>query len=408
MKILCFGSCNIDFVYSVNHICKPGETISAAELSLFPGGKGLNQAVALAKAGADVYFAGCIGNDGDFLKTILTDSGVDVQYLRKINGKTGHAIIQVDRSSENSIVIFSGANGCVTKEHIDDVIKDFSAGDIMLIQNEISCLPYLLDVAGKLGMDIYFNPSPLNDQIKNVDLKHVRCLIVNETEAMEMTGSKDPSVVQEFIKTNYPHLEVLLTLGKRGSVHITKNQIMKQSAYKAQAVDTTAAGDSYTGYYLAGISQGASVKNAMDRASAASAIAVSRKGASSSIPTNKEVDAALAQMVHSSIVPKDRRELAEVYLMENFAHGSINGLSACLGYSASYTGSWLKENLGSSFTDLLYEQKCRICAELLLTTDMPIGQIIHYVGCTNESFLRKKFKQHFGCTMLPYRKRNVK
>ena len=408
MKILCFGSCNIDYVYSVNHICKPGETISAGELSLFPGGKGLNQAVALAKAGVDVYFAGCIGKDGEFLKTVLTDSGVDVRYLRQINEKTGHAIIQVDHSSENSIVIFSGANGCVTKEHINDVIKDFSSGDILLIQNEINNLPYLVDAAGKLGMHIYFNPSPLNEQIKDVDLKYIRCLIVNETESMQMTGSKEPNIVQEFIKTKYPHIEILLTLGKRGSVHITENRIIKQCAYKVESVDTTAAGDSYAGYYIAGISEDVSVKNAMDRASAASAIAVSRMGASSSIPTSIEVDKALSQMIHTSPLSKDKRELVEAYLLEHYVDGSVSDLAAQLGYSVSYTGTWLKENFGLSFIDLLYEKKCRICAELLTTTDMPVGQIIHYVGCTNESFLRNKFKQHFGCTMLPYRKRNTK
>lgn len=408
MKILCFGSCNIDFVYSVDHICKPGETISADGLCLYPGGKGLNQAVALAKAGADVYFAGCIGSDGIFLRNVLLDAGTDIRYLRQISEKTGHAIIQVDQTAENAIVIFSGANGCVSKAHIDDVIKDFSSGDVLLIQNEISNLPYLVDTAGKRGMHIYFNPSPLNEQIKDVDLKQIRCLIVNETESMQMTGSKEPNIVQEFIKTKYPHLEILLTLGKRGSVHITENRIIKQRAYKVESVDTTAAGDSYAGYYIAGISKGVSVKNAMDRASAASAIAVSRMGASSSIPTSTEVDIALPQMIHTSTVSKDRRELVDAYLLEHYADGSVSDLAVRLGYSASYTGTWLKENFGLSFTDLLYVKKCMRSAELLITTDMPVGQIIHHVGCTNENYLRKKFKQQFGCSMLTYRKRNIK
>ena len=408
MKILCFGSCNVDYVYSVNHICKPGETIAADKLNMFPGGKGLNQTVALAKAGADVYFAGCIGNDGDFLRDVLLDSGADVQYLRKIAEKTGHAIIQVEQSGENSIVIFSGANGCVTKEYIDEVIKDFSPGDFLLIQNEISSLPYLVDVAGKHGMQIYFNPSPLNEQVRNVNLMKIHCLIVNETESIEIVGSKDPNIVQEFIKTNYPHLEILLTLGKRGSVHISENHIIRQSAYKVESVDSTAAGDSYAGYYLAGISQGLSVKSAMDRASAASAVAVSTMGASASIPTSKQVDVALSQMVHTSAVSKDRKELVEAYFLEHYTDGSVKELSAFLGYSTSYTGTWLKENFGLSFTDLLYVKKCRICAELLITTELPVGQIIHHVGCTNESFLRKKFKQQLGCSMLEYRKRNTK
>ena len=145
MQILNFGSCNIDSVYAVDHILRPGETISATSVASFPGGKGLNQSIALARAGAAVYHAGCIGKDGGMLLDCMHESGVDTRYLRTVDDKTGLAIIQVDKNAENAIVIYSGANGRITKEHIDTVLENFHEGDLMLAQNEISELPYLIE-----------------------------------------------------------------------------------------------------------------------------------------------------------------------------------------------------------------------------------------------------------------------
>ena len=290
MKILCFGSCNIDYVYSVDRISAPGETISAKDLGLFPGGKGLNQAVALSKAGAEVYFAGAIGVDGGFLRDVLTESGADVRYLRQVPEKTGHAIIQVDQFAENSIMIYRGANGCISKEQIDLVMDAFSEGDVLLIQNEICNLSYLVNSAAARKMVIYFNPSPLNVQVKEVDFEHIHCFIVNETESIAMFGTNSPKELQIYLKSKALGQEILLTIGKRGSVYICADEIIEQSAYQVDSIDTTAAGDTYAGYYIAAVCSGQSIRNAMNVASIASAIAVSRKGASSSIPWAYEVE----------------------------------------------------------------------------------------------------------------------
>ena len=144
MKILCFGSCNIDYVYGLKHIVRPGETISAGSMEQFPGGKGLNQSIALAKAGAEVYHAGCVGNDGLILIDTLAEYGVDTSYIKTVDAKTGQAIIQVDDNGENGIFIYQGANIMITEEYIDEVLSDFSSDDILLVQNEISNLRYLL------------------------------------------------------------------------------------------------------------------------------------------------------------------------------------------------------------------------------------------------------------------------
>lgn len=408
MKILCFGSCNIDFVYSVEKILQPGQTIAANGLSLFPGGKGLNQAIALAKAGAKVNFAGCIGPDGQMLRQVLEGAGVELSYLRQVEEKTGHAIIQVDQTAENAIMIFAGANGCVTKEYIDAVLADFERDDVLLIQNEISNLPYLVDQAGNKGMQIYFNPSPLNEQARKVNLNKIYCLLVNETEAQAITDSREPEALQAFIKERYPYLQILLTQGKRGSVFIDQRQMLRQSAYRVESVDTTAAGDAYAGYFLAGICRGDSIKAAMDRASAASAIAVSRNGASASIPTGDEVDLQLPSML-PSLDPVDRRiAMVEDFFRDHYADGTLQQLAQRLGYTTTYTGSWLKSNLGATFTQLLHKKKCQVCAELLSSTDLSVSQIIHQVGCTNESFFRNKFRKEYGCTPMTYRKKRCK
>ena len=405
MKILCFGSCNIDFVYSVEKILQPGQTIAANDLSLFPGGKGLNQAIALAKAGAKVHFAGCIGPDGQMLRQVLESAGVELQYLRQVEEKTGHAIIQVDQTAENAIMIFAGANGCVTKEYIDTVLADFDRDEVLLIQNEISNLPYLVKKAGNKGMRIFFNPSPLNEQARKVDLDQIYCWLVNETEAQTITDSREPEALQGYIKELYPHLQILLTQGKRGSVFIDRQQMIRQSAYRVDSVDTTAAGDAYAGYFLAGLCRGDSVKAAMDRASAASAIAVTRNGASASIPTADEVDLQLPSMLPSLDPVDNRMTLVDEFLKEHYADGTLQQLADLLGYTATYTGSWLKANLGATFTQLLQKKKCQVCAELLSSTDLPVSQIIHQVGCTNESFFRNKFRKEYGCTPLTYRKK---
>lgn len=289
MKILNFGSCNIDYVYDVEHIVRPGETLVADKISKYPGGKGLNQAIAIAKAGAQVYFAGCIGKDDTMLRPILMESGVDVSCLLSVEETTGQAIIQVDANGENSIIIHRGANGLVTTGHIDQVLAEFEDGDMLLVQNEISNLLYLIKSASEKGMKIILNPSPFEEMLKNIDLKDLYGLILNETEAAQWAGAENPTDFLNWVQHNYPDLWVVLTLGKKGCVSLRNGELYRQQAYKVVAVDTTAAGDTFTGYFIAGLSRGMKVSEILQMASMASAIAVSRKGAASSIPEYVEV-----------------------------------------------------------------------------------------------------------------------
>lgn len=284
MKILNFGSCNIDYVYSVKNIVRPGETIRASGLCKYPGGKGLNQSIALARAGAEVYHAGCVGRDDDILRKILNESGVNTDYLRVAEDHTGQAIIQVEDSGENSIVLYNGANFCVDKAYVDEVLGNFSEGDILVLQNEISNVPYIVKRGKEKGMKIFLNPSPFNEVISEIDLDDIYCIILNETEA-ESFGFTD--FFRE-VKDKHPKLRVVLTLGSKGSVYTFRDECIRQTAYKVNDVDTTAAGDTFTGYFISAYADG-NIQNAMLLASTAAGIAASRSGAAPSIPCMDEV-----------------------------------------------------------------------------------------------------------------------
>ncbi len=296
MKILNFGSCNIDYVYKLDHIVMPGETESSIDRQVFAGGKGLNQSIATALAGATVYHAGAIGVDGGELRKILNKNGVDTTYLKECDTSTGHAIIQVADSGENSIVIYPGANACIDKNYIDFVLENFSAGDTVIVQNESSNVEYIVDKAYERGLTVVLNPSPINEKIKKIDVNKISYLVLNETEGQAITGKENASDILEFFKTNYPNVKVVLTLGKKGSVYQFGNDKNFQPSFKAKAVDTTAAGDTFMGYFVANVIKNGDVVNAMSLASCASAIAVSKQGASTSIPRHEEVEEIIKTM----------------------------------------------------------------------------------------------------------------
>ena len=295
MKILNFGSCNIDYVYSIDHIVCPGETETTYKMETFSGGKGLNQSIAIARAGAKVYHAGCIGEDGGMLEEIMRESGVNVSLLKKVPEKNGHAVIQVTTKGENSIFLYPGSNEMVTKDYIDSVLENFSKGDILLLQNEISNIDYIVKKACEKGMCIILNPSPFNEKIGKIDLNMLSYIILNEVEAKAVSGCENAEECLTYFEKNYPELKVMLTLGSRGCIYKDKNGEITQSIYKVDVVDTTAAGDTFTGYFIAGISLGDDYQNILKTASMASAIAVSKKGAAPSIPEKYEVLNALKQ-----------------------------------------------------------------------------------------------------------------
>ncbi|HBC85784.1 MAG TPA: ribokinase [Lentisphaeria bacterium] len=289
MKILNFGSVNIDHVYSVEHFVRPGETLSSLLYSRFSGGKGANQSIALAKAGADVFHAGKIGSDGIWLKDNLKKCGVCTGFLKVGKIPTGHAVIQVSKSGENSIVLYGGSNQDIDENFAKKAIAKFSKGDYLLLQNEISSIPFIMEKAHQRGMKIVFNPAPMNSPVKSYPLKLVDIFILNEIEGSELSGRKGFQDVLREMKRKYPKALTIMTLGSKGAAFIENGRIVFVPAVKVKPVDTTAAGDTFIGYFLAGIAKGMKTGDAARMACRASAICVTRKGAADSIPEMREV-----------------------------------------------------------------------------------------------------------------------
>ncbi len=295
MRVLCFGSLNIDYTYKVDHFVGKGETLSSESLQVFSGGKGLNQSIALAKAGADTYHAGAIGEDGRFLLKIMEDAGVHTEYVAELpDVRTGNAIIQNDREGDNCILLYGGANQAVTQEQVDEVLSHFQAGDFLVLQNEINELEYIVRKAHEKKMKIVLNPSPMNEKVTALPLDFVDYFMLNEVEAGQILGlaaqdGYDGEALASALLARFPDAAVVLTLGGDGSVYMDREKTIRQPVYKVKAVDTTAAGDTFTGFFIGGIMNGLTVNEAMDQASRAAAIAVTRQGAAPSIPLLEEV-----------------------------------------------------------------------------------------------------------------------
>ena len=290
MKTLVFGSLNLDFIYRVPHIAAPGETLSSSRLSLSCGGKGLNQSIALAKAGSEVYLAGSVGPDGTPLRKIASENGVNISLLRTIEERTGNAIIQVSDAGENSIILFGGSNLCNSTAYIDETLSHFEAGDILLLQNEINNLPYIMQMASEKGMLIALNASPCNKNIFSCPLDLIHFLFVNEIEGGMLSGTDEPGEMVWPLRKLCPQAHIILTLGEKGSLYFDGETLHKGTCFKARIVDTTGAGDTFTGYFLTAWAEGMKGKEILNLAAKASAITVSTAGAAISIAYRGHVD----------------------------------------------------------------------------------------------------------------------
>lgn len=293
MKVLNIGSLNIDHVYRMSKFVAPGETLPAQNYSVFPGGKGLNQSIALARAGADCKHAGAVAKDDTMLRTLLKSNHVDDSMLFSLDTPTGHAVIQVDDVGENCIILFGGANQAISKEMIDKMLTSIPAGSIVLFQNETSNIPYAIKEAHRLNMRVFINPAPMTPDAVKYPYELVDTVILNEIEAAEIAGVDNPSVASEILRKRYPDLNVLITLGAKGAVYYRAGE---ENGYFAPAekvgkiVDTTAAGDTFIGYFITGLAEGLSINDTLRLASKASALCIARAGAAVSIPYRNEIE----------------------------------------------------------------------------------------------------------------------
>lgn len=301
MKILNFGSLNMDYVYEVDHFLEPGETMSSKGLFINCGGKGLNQSIAAAKAGNEIYHAGLVGKGGEILEEKLAENGVDISLLNEVDESCGHAIIQVDQTGQNCILLYGGTNQLLTKEYINKTLDQFGNEGLVLLQNETNLVGYIIEEAHKRGLMTALNAAPMDEKVLRFPLELLDWLIVNEVEGKQIAGCEKDEDILPVLKEKYPKGNVLLTLGSRGALCYTNGETYKIGCYPVEVVDTTAAGDTFSGYFLYGVLNGKTVPESLLLATTASALAIGKKGASDSVPLKKEVDQVLAENKFGSL-----------------------------------------------------------------------------------------------------------
>ncbi|WP_294435720.1 ribokinase [uncultured Victivallis sp.] len=291
-RIITLGSLNLDFTYQLPKPLEVGETLSSLSYRCGAGGKGANQSIAAARAGAEVYHAGRIGHDGALLRRTLADSGVKLDFLEEVETPTGHAVVLINDAGDNSIVLYGGANRTIDETFIDRVTSAANPGDILLLQNEVTCISHAMEAGRKAGMRVAFNFAPFDPKLApELPLSLCDVLFLNRIEAGGIAGKSDVEETLETLSRRFPETELVLTLGPEGAVALTPaGEQFHADSPRVEVVETTAAGDTFIGYYLAAVLDGFDTGRALERACRAAALCCSRAGAAESIPTRAELD----------------------------------------------------------------------------------------------------------------------
>ena len=289
MSVFNLGSLNIDRVYRTNHFVRPGETITSSSYAEFAGGKGLNQSIALARAGADVIHIGKIGQDGISLKNLLEQNNVNTQNIFVTDKPSGHAIIQVDDHGENAIVLYGGANQAITSNEIQLGLKSAQTGDWLLLQNETNRIKEAIHLGAERGLKIVFNPAPMEKEVSSLPFQDISWLIVNELEGEMISGEKTPKKIAQNILNRFPDISIVVTRGAKGVYFANNSNEFSLPAEKVPVIDTTGAGDTFIGFFIAELSDNKPVKDSLIIASKAAAACVSKPGAANSIPSRSSL-----------------------------------------------------------------------------------------------------------------------
>jgi ribokinase len=285
MTIWNLGSINADMVYTVPHLPGPGETLAATSLDRFLGGKGANMSVAAARAAAHVCHIGAVGPDGRWAVDRLTEYGVDTRHIVLSQTSTGHAIIAVDAQGENQIILYPGANRTISESAVGQVLASAQAGDLLVMQNETNAQVHAARIGQQLGLKVCYAAAPFDTAAVQAVLPYLDFLILNAVEAEQLRAATGMAPDQ------LPVADVIVTLGAKGARHYdTKGgQAHDYPAIPVTPVDTTGAGDTFTGYVLAGLDRGMPMAQAIGLAMRAAAIMVTRHGTADVIPDLKDV-----------------------------------------------------------------------------------------------------------------------
>ncbi|MCM2131378.1 ribokinase [Larsenimonas rhizosphaerae] len=289
-----YGSINIDHVYRVPHLVKPGETLASHGYQQVLGGKGANQSLAAARAGGRVAHWGQLNEKDRWALELMDSAGVNITGVDLVEVPSGHAVIQVDDQAENAIVLFGGANQSMDDAFVTHRLSDAVAGqDWLLLQNECSLTADIIQKACAQGLSVAFNPAPMTPEVGSMALEELALLFVNRGEGAALAGldeHEDAERILDALMARYPSTEIVLTLGGEGAYYQKGTQRLFEPACRVTAVDTTAAGDTFIGYFMATRLAGQSDAACLTRATRAAALSVQKEGAHTSIPSAQDVD----------------------------------------------------------------------------------------------------------------------
>jgi ribokinase len=285
MAVFTLGSINLDHVYRVPHLPQPGETLAATDYTLGLGGKGANQSVAAARAGARVHHIGAVGPGAAWALEALQAYGVDTGHVLTGAVPTGHAIINVDPQAENAIVLFAGANQTISEAQVVKALRDAGPGDSLMMQNETSAQAEAARIASEKGMRVAYSAAPFSVEALRAVLPYATILLMNEGEAAALKSALG----------GFPDCDLVITKGARGAEWLSAGaEPRRVPAFPVTPVDTTGAGDCFAGTLIAALDAGQTPDQALRRAAAAAAIQVTRPGAAAAMPLAEEVDRLLA------------------------------------------------------------------------------------------------------------------
>lgn len=285
MAVWNLGSINIDIVFSVPHIPQPGETLASTGREVFLGGKGTNMSVAAARAGARVGHVGAVGADGRWTVDRLTEYGVDTRFIAEVEEATGQAMIAVDEAGENTIILYPGANRRIPLTTVQSALSEAATGDRLVFQNETDLQAETARLARDMGLSVAYAAAPFDAEATQAVLPLIDMLFLNRVEAEQLTAATGQS------PADLPVDDVLITLGGDGCDWVTSAGTRHFDAVPVTPVDTTGAGDTFTGYVIAGLDRGMPMAQAIDQAQRAAALMVTRHGTSDVIPDLAEVRA---------------------------------------------------------------------------------------------------------------------
>ena len=284
MTIYNLGSINVDHLYMLERIPKPGETLSSLETHITIGGKGLNISVAAHRSGADVRHIGVVGSADPSVLDMIAGLGLDRALISQVDVQTGHAIIYVDENSENSIVVHGGANLCFSESQIRTALSSAQPDDWLVLQNETNANEIGISIAREKGMQIALVAAPFNAKTMPEQIEKVDLVSMNKTESELFEVISGTSI------GNLKSIDFLITYGADGAVFLSDGEARRIAAHKVHSIDTTGAGDTFFGVFMAHYTSRGCVETALKKANAAAALIVQRRGVASVVPSQKEID----------------------------------------------------------------------------------------------------------------------